>query len=380
MKGLLHSNKAPDNHEKGTCEKLSTFFNENICKAKLKVVALKDQLTPSSSIQHQSMSNEKCPTMNALAETSACEVAKLIQKLPSKTSPLDYIHTLVLKSCSDVLAPLIAHLANLSFKGGCFPGQFKVAQVTPLIKKDGLDVSDPANYRPISNLNTISKIIERLYLARLTPHVVATGRFNPLQSAYRKHHSTETALLKILDDLYRIIDDRKSAVLVGLDLSAAFDTIEHDILLERLRSVFGVTGTALRWVETYLRERVLYVMAGGERSSSTCCKYGVPQGSVLGPFLFSIYTSPIANVIASHGVQFHQYADDTQLYIAAKSQSDIKVLEECTVAIRDWFTVNGMLLNPDKSEVLLVARPSNAKKFASGSGVNVAQASPTLCS
>ena len=96
VKGLLHSNKALDNHEKGMCEKFSTFFNENIRKAKLKMVALKDQLTPSSSIQHQSMSNEKCPTMNALAETSACEVAKLIQKLPSKTSPLDYIHTSVL--------------------------------------------------------------------------------------------------------------------------------------------------------------------------------------------------------------------------------------------------------------------------------------------
>ena len=95
--------------------------------------------------------------------------------------------------------------------------------------------SDHANYRPISNLNTISKIIERLCLARLTPHVAATGHFNPLQSAYRKHHSTETALLKILDDLNRIIDDRRSAVLVGLDLSAAFDTIEHDILIERLQ-------------------------------------------------------------------------------------------------------------------------------------------------
>ena len=242
----------------------------------------------------------------------------------------------------------------------------------PLIKKDGLDANDPANYRPISNLNTISKIIERLYLTRLTPHIAATGHFNPLQSAYRKHHSTETALLKILDDLYRIVDDRRSAVLVGLDLSAAFDTIEHDILIERLRTVFGVNGTALRWVETYLREREQYVMTGGERSTSTRCEYGVPQGSVLGPFLFSVYVSPIADVITSFGVQFHQYADDTQLYIAAKSQAKIKTLEECTLAVRDWFTMNGMLLNPDKSEVLLIARRSNAEKFAGGSGICIA--------
>jgi hypothetical protein len=147
-------------------------------------------------------------------------------------------------------------LANPSFAERRFPDRFKMAQITLLLKKNGLHASDPANYRPISNLNTISKIIERLCLARLTPHVAATGHFNPLQSAHRKHHSTdETALLKILDDLSRSIDDWRSAVLVGLDLSAAFDTIEHDILIERLRSVFGVTGSALMWVETHLRDR-----------------------------------------------------------------------------------------------------------------------------
>src|SRR3990170_3602483 len=113
-------------------------------------------------------------------------------------------------------------------------------------------------------------------------------------------------------------------------------------------------------------------MAGGQRSASSQCEHGVPQGSVHGPFLFSVYVSPIAHVITSHGAQFHQYADDTQLYIAVKSDSDIKKLEECTQAVRDWFTRNGMLLNPDKSEVLLVARRPNGAKFASRSGINVA--------
>ena len=183
---------------------------------------------------------------NTFVETSEAEVSKIIARLSNKSSPLDYIHTSVLKACSDVFSPLITRLTSLSFSEGRFPDGFKVAQVTPLIKKDGLDVDDPANYRPISNLNTISKVIERLCLARILPHVAATGRFNPLHYAYRKHHSTETALVKILDDLYRIIDDRRSAVLIGLDLSAAFDTIEHHILIERLETVFGVTGSALQ--------------------------------------------------------------------------------------------------------------------------------------
>jgi hypothetical protein len=105
---------------------------------------------------------------------------------------------------------------------------------------------------------------------------------------------------------------------------------------------------------------------GTVRAGREQCEHGVPQGSVLGPFLFSDYVSPIADVIASHGVQFHQYANDTQLYIAVKSDSDIKKLEECTLAVRDWFTRNGMLLNPNKSEVLLVAWRPNTAKFASG--------------
>ena len=325
--------------------------------------------------QIQTENNRTGPQFDSLVEVSVAEVSRLITRLPNKSSPLDYLHTSVLKSCSDVISPLITRLANLSFAEGQFPSQFKVAQVTPLIKKEGLEANDPANYRPISNLNTISKVIEHLCLSRILPHIAATGRFNPLQSAYRKNHSTETALLKILDDLYRIIDDRRSAVLIGLDLSAAFDTIEHDILVERLRTVFSVTGTALRWIETYLRGREQFVVAGGEQSIRTPCMFGVPQGSVLGPFLFSVYVSPIAEVIASHGVQFHQYADDTQLYVAVMSDSDIKKLEDCTVAVRDWFTTNGMLLNPDKSEVLLVARKANAEKFACGSGVCVAGSS-----
>jgi hypothetical protein len=185
----------------------------------------------------------------------------------------------------------------------------------------------------------------------LTPHVAAIGHFTPLQSAYHKHHSTETVLLKILGDLNRIIDDRRSAVLVGLDMSATFDTSEHDILIERLWSVFGVTGSALMWVETYLRNREQHVMAGGQHSASSQCEHGGPQGSILRPFLFSVYMSPIAHVITSHGAQFHQHADDTQLYIAVKHDSDIKKLEECTLAVRDWFTRYRMLLNPDKSEV-----------------------------
>jgi hypothetical protein len=253
--------------------------------------------------------------------------------------------------------------------------------VTPLIKKAGSDESDPSNYRPISNLNTIGKVIERACLARLMPQVASTGNFSPLQSAYRKKHSTETALLKILDDLYRIVDSKRAAVLIGLDLSAAFDTIDHSILVKRLGSMFGITGMAQRWVQSYLSSRTQYVKVGSEQSLSTPVTVGVPQGSVLGPFLFSVYISPISDIISSYGVQYHQYADDTQLYAAVRSGTDshsISNLELCSCAVRDWFVRNGMLLNPDKSEVLLVARKSVADTFAQGSGIAVAGSNITF--
>jgi len=375
VKGLLHSEKTSALTRKGLSKMFSEFFTDKISKVHTRVENMKSQST-SATVPEKTCTG----VFTDFRPVSVSEVKMTIAKLPNKTSPLDYLHTTVLKSCADVIAPLITHLVNASFIEGVFPQHFKLAQVTPLLKKVGLDADDPANYRPISNLSTIGKIIERLALRMLTPHIILSGNFNPLQSAYRKMHSTETALMKIMDDLYRIVDEKKAAVLIGLDLSAAFDTIDHRLLISRLKDRFGVAGSALNWLDSYLTGREQYVEIGGERSEKTVCNTGVPQGSVLGPFLFSLYVSPIADVITQFGIEFHQYADDTQLYTAVKSGSDcpsIKNLEQCTIAVKDWFLHNGMLLNPDKSEVLLVAGKAQARNFGDGSGIEVAGSSIT---
>ena len=147
---------------------------------------------------------------------------------------MDFVLTSVIKRCSEVFIPIITHLANLSFTEGVFPTLFKRAQVTPLLKHAGLDTNNPSNFRPISNLNTISKLIERLVLTRLHSHITRSTNFNQFQAAYRQHHSTETSLLNILNGIYGAIDEGQSTLLVSLDLSAAFDTIEHNLLLHRL--------------------------------------------------------------------------------------------------------------------------------------------------
>ena len=181
--------------------------------------------------------------------------------------------------------------------------------------------------------NTVSKIVEILVLARLMPHFLASGNFNPLQSAYRTGHSTETALLRILDSLYKSIDTTCLTSLIGLDLLGAFDTISHSILLGRIKDEFGVSGVPLRWLQSYLTDRRRYVKLGRHCSPTVQCTAGVPQSSVLGPILFAAYISPVGQLITSHAVDHHQYADDTQLFLAMPASTihaSLSTLEACT--------------------------------------------------
>jgi len=296
--------------------------------------------------------------LNLFEPVTPDEVFKLLGTIPSKSSPMDFVPTSVLKTCKRVFAPLIARLANLSFQEGRFPNRFKQAQVTPLLKHEGDDVSNPANYRPISNLNTISKVIERLALARLRQHITQSPNFNTLQSAYRRHHSTETALLRILNDVYGKMDEGRSTLLVALDLSAAFDTVDHSVLLSRLERSFGIQGSILTWIKSYLVDRTQFVRLGTANSVATNCLCGVPQGSVLGPLLFVAYISSTANIAEHFGIGHHQYADDTQVYVAL-SRNDVTTavanLHNGLAALHRWFSQNGLVINPDKSEVVLFA-------------------------
>ena len=141
------------------------------------------------------------------------------------------------------------------FNSGCFPAKLKLGQTTPLLKKAGLDANDDCNFIPISNLHTISKLLERLALSRLQPHLLSSPNYSTLQSAYRSLQSTETALLKVTDDICRSMDNGSFTALVSLDISAAYDTIDHCVLSSRLQSDFSIDGKALAWIQSYLSDR-----------------------------------------------------------------------------------------------------------------------------
>ena len=233
---------------------------------------------------------------------------------------------------------------------------FKKAIVCPLIKKSTLDKNILENYRPVSNLSCISKITE-IVASRFKKHLLKNSLHEPKQSAYRSHHSTETALISVTKYIMCAVDQKKAVVLVLLDLSAAFDTIDHSILLNRLQKRCGITGTALSWFETYLTDRCQVIQLNGESFDKMQLQFGVPQGSVLGPLLFTSYTAPLGEIARRHSVELHLYADDTQVYMSFSPLSDesttrtFQRIEACIAEIRTWLKDNKLMLNDDKTDV-----------------------------
>ena len=205
--------------------------------------------------------------------------------------------------------------------------------------------------------------------SQLKSHIKNFNLDNPLQSAYKSFHSTETALLTIQNDIYAAMETGKVTALTLLDLSAAFDTMDHDLLLNRLSEWFGVEGNALKWITSYLKNRFQSVSIQGSSSNPIELLFGVPQGSVLGPLLFIMYTTPLSTVLAkSKDISHHLYADDTQVYNSFNTStcdSSIKNLQNSLVSAQDWMFQNKLKLNPDKTEFVLIGNKSQRQKFTS---------------
>ncbi len=197
-----------------------------------------------------------------------------------------------------------------------------------------------SNYRPISNLPFIGKIIEKVVFNQLNNYLNSNGYLDNFQSGFRVHHSTETALIKIINDIRFNSDSGKISVLVLLDLSAAFDTVDHNILLERLENWVGLSGMALKGFRSYLEGRGYYVSIGEHKSKWTSMTCGVPQGSILAPLLFSLYMLPLSQIMRKNQIAYHSYAFDE---------------------INSWMCQNFLQLNKEKTEVIAFG---NKMKFS----------------
>ena len=211
----------------------------------------------------------------------------------------------------------------------------------------------------MSNFCFLSKTLERVVAKQLSTFLANNNLIDVFQSACRAHHSVETALLNVHTDLLQAMNCSKITLLVLLDLSAAFDTVDHSILLSRMNSYFGIGGVALHWFQSYLSGRTYCVRIDNVTSDISQLKYGLPQGSVLGPILFSMYTPSAADIIRKRGLTYHCYADDTQIYSSIDpTQSSvnyaIQQIEPCLDELRQWMSRNCLKLKNATTECIVV--------------------------
>ena len=267
------------------------------------------------------------------------------------------IKTKLLIECPDSILPSLTDLFSSSLASGFFPQCFKSALVTPIPKKKCLDHNDLNNYRPVSNLCFIAKILEKLVLSQVSSYIKSHNLYNTCQSAYHPGRSSETALMKVVNDLFLSLTKGNISVLALHDFSSAFDTIDHPILVHRLHTNFGFTDTVLQWFSSYLTDRTHYVSLSNHCSAFTHVHSGVPEGSVLGPILFTMYIKPLSAIIDSHTIIHHSFADNLQLQMSAPPDRISELLhsmQSCISDVKVWATANMLKLNDNKTELMLV--------------------------
>ena len=292
--------------------------------------------------------------------TTVDELSNVIHSIASKSCVLDPLPAKLFIPLMDDLLPVICKIVNLSLKSGYMPPALKKAVLLPTLKKPILDYQEFANFRPISYLKMVSKVIEKVVSSRLIGYLHENNLQELFQSAYKRYHSCETALLRVLNDILRALDSHNCVVLLLLDLSSAFDTVDHEMLIHRLRSRFGIKEKALDWLRSHLANRSHFVNIGGVKSETHNMTCGVPQGSVLGPILYLLYTSPLADILRRHNMLFHFYADDTQLYTSFTCNDEhdlsytVQRIEDYLADIRAWMLLNKLKLNEDKTELLVI--------------------------
>jgi hypothetical protein len=294
------------------------------------------------------------------------DARKIIMTAATKSCALDPIPTWLLKECLEELLPIITSIINKSLEFGEVPINMKKALVIPLLKKILLDSEILKNYRPVSNLSFLSKLTEKAVSKQTHTHTTANGLEAKFQSAYKEGHSTESALVRVQNDFLVAADNHKVGLLVLLDLSAAFDTIDHKYMLQNLQLIHGIEGTALNWYRSYLSDRFQSVVIDGVQSRPKKLSCGVPQGSILGPEMYTKYTKPLNDLIREHGLNFHMYADDTQLYIFFEipdTEEAVQKLENCIAQIRQWLQQHLLKLNDEKTEVVVIGSKNMLPKL-----------------
>ena len=278
------------------------------------------------------------------------EVLDLVGKLTNKKSAgHDGLSNFCLKAIIPEIVKPLTYIFNLSISSGIVPQKMKLAKVVPIFKKgDALIVS---NYRPISLLTSISKILEKIIHSRTVKFLQEKNVFSDSQFGFREKHSTSHAILTFLDKVARATDNHLHTIGILLDFSKAFDTINHKILLYKLQH-FGIRGIALKWFESYLNKRQQFVSINDSSSSTKTVGCGVPQGSILGPLLFILYINDFRN--SSKALSFLLFADDSNIFFSHRNPKHLlDTINAELYHVAEWIKTNKLSLNIEKTHFML---------------------------
>ena len=358
VKSLINENCPPilpaHTNSKELANDFANFFIDKVSKIRNDLESSNENTTLSQSLNQSS--NDSITKFGKFINIGNDDLCKLVMSMKSKNNPRDPIPTWLVKKCVGELISILSFIINKSLQSGCFPDNLKHACVKPSLKDANEDTENKKNYRPVSNLCFLSKLLEKSALVQINDHINSEKLHSVYQSGYRPNHSCETSVFKLTFDIHESIKNKKMVAALFLDMSAAFDTVDHRVLLGRLAQGFGFEGNALAWLKSYLTNRTFSVVIDGEHSDIFTLLFGVPQGSLLGPLLFILYTKELSTIALKHGLNIQIYADDTTLYIDFRplmERYDAFVsIDKCLEEMQLFLTQSFLKLNAGKTATI----------------------------
>ena len=298
---------------------------------------------------HEKTQNKK-PSFSFKKENPK-KIQKIIEGIRNEVAiGCDNIGIKIIKDLKDILVPLLTELINIGYETSKFPDCMKMGIIKPIFKKD--DRNEISNYRPITILPTLSKVFERAATDQIVQFLEQNKLISKKQHAYRKGHSTNTCLMDSTNYIYKMVDQNKYVALLSLDLSKAFDSIDHQLLLQKMK-MLGLQQCAVDWIASYLTNRKQRTKFQEFLSDEETVIAGIPQGSILGPLLFTCFTNDMSNNFENI-CKMIAYADDTQLLVTADSEVELKASVHLALkTAQAWYSSNSMKNNVDKSDLIV---------------------------